>query len=1422
MSASSLIQTLASYVPPLIVRRLAAAPASAVAPTAERYLAAVFFVDISGFTLLTERLAQRGPEGAEELTRIINTYFGQLIELITAHGGEVVKFAGDALLALWPAQNYAPADAAGGPRVFRTPLQEATYRAAQCGLAVIARLNHYPAMENWWLYLKVGLGAGEVLAMNVGGKFGRWEFLVTGAPLSQMGAAERAAQRGEVMLSQEAWSLIAASSVGQVLEHGAARLEAMRLSVEPRPAPPVPLPPPEAESALLAFIPAAITRRLTAGQTDWLAELRRVTVLFITVSGLDYAAPDAPEHIQAMMLSLQEKLYAYEGSVRQFIVDDKGAVLIAALGLPPLSHEDDAARGVQAAAAMHAALRQLGLRGAVGVTTGQAFCGEVGSVHRREYALVGGAVILAARLMQAASQKGLDEASPILCDAATYHAAQGQLQFEALPAIQVKGKADLVAVYRPILSAQPLQSTARPAPAVGEIIGRAAERALLEEELQKLLRGRAGGTVIVEGEPGIGKSRLADHLRREAELKRLTVLAGAGDAIEKLMPYHAWRGVFTQLFDLNVMSEPEARRQHILDLLEESEPPQVVRLAPLLDAVLPLDFIDNELTVQMTGQIRADNTRDLLLKLLQNAAGRSPKVILLEDAQWMDSASWSLALALRQRTRAGPLLLVVVTRPMPDPAPEYQELLNFRSARQIVLDHLSPEETVALACRALGVASLPGPVAALLREKAEGHPSFTEELVYTLRDTGLVSIADGQCRLMPGAGDLRTMSFPDTIQGMITSRIDRLPLAPQFALKIASIIGRTFALRTLHDIHPIAADRPGLPGYLSTLERLGLIHLETPEPEPIYTFSHTITREVAYNLMLFSQRQKLHRAVAEWHETAHSADLSPFYQLLAYHWSKTEDTSRAIYYLERSGEQALRTGVYREAINFLSEALKMAEAWERGEALAGRARTRSGPEPEEMLFLRQAAWERQIGEARYGLGQLAESRVYLQRALTRLGHPLPTTKQQLVLNLAWEVLRQAVHLVGSVRARGKRPPDSQGIGVTLEAARAYLQLSLIATFYAEVILAYLAGLRALNLAERGGPTPVLARACAFMSAAATVITVNTLARTYRRRAQAVAREVNDLPTAAYVELMSNQYTISFARWEKARERYERALAMCEAVGDQSNRGLALISLALACYLQGQFERSAELSVELYASALHRDHAQHKAWGLLGQGMSLLRLGKLDQAVHRLEQALPLVVTISDSLTQMTVHGVLATAYLHQGRLQEAGQAASSAARILKTLPTASVYSAFEAYMGVAEVRLAQWEGQLNSASSLRPDEAARRLQMEARWACQAFQQYARAHPFSRPRAWLYQGLTHWLAGERAQAQRGWRKSLALARQMAMPYEEGRAQYEIGRHAQGEERRLHLTRAAEIFKQLGAVYDLERARPEERAGSEEAS
>ena len=203
--------------------------------------------------------------------------------------------------------------------------------------------------------------------------------------------------------------------------------------------------PAEVETALRAYIPGAILARLAAGQSGWLAELRRVTVLFINLPDLTYST--SLDQAQAVMQALQTALYRYEGSLNRIGVDDKGPMLLAALGLPPLAHEDDAVRGVQAALAMQAALRGLGWRCAIGITTGRAFCGSVGNAARREYTMMGDMVNLAARLMQAAAATTTNDgpttndqrAQPfvvrrgrwsILCDEATYQAAQSQIAFE--------------------------------------------------------------------------------------------------------------------------------------------------------------------------------------------------------------------------------------------------------------------------------------------------------------------------------------------------------------------------------------------------------------------------------------------------------------------------------------------------------------------------------------------------------------------------------------------------------------------------------------------------------------------------------------------------------------------------------------------------------------------------------------------------------------------------------------------------------------------------------------------------------------------------------------------------------------------------------------------------------------------------------
>lgn len=143
---------------------------------------------------------------------------------------------------------------------------------------------------------------------------------------------------------------------------------------------------------------------------------------------------------------------------------------------------------------------------------------------------------LAARLMQAAQDD-------VFCDATTYQRAQGRLLFEKLPAFALKGKTLPVAIYRPQSQAQ----TTRP---LRPMIGRTAQRAILTEHLDALQRG-TGGVVLIEGEPGIGKSRLVADLIQQAQDHKITVLVGAGDAIEKSTPYHAWRPVFSQLFNLD-------------------------------------------------------------------------------------------------------------------------------------------------------------------------------------------------------------------------------------------------------------------------------------------------------------------------------------------------------------------------------------------------------------------------------------------------------------------------------------------------------------------------------------------------------------------------------------------------------------------------------------------------------------------------------------------------------------------------------------------------------------------------------------------------------------------------------------------------------------------------------------------------------
>lgn len=904
------IETLASYLPASILRKAAEDIEQFNQPMSDTFQAAVLFADISGFTALTERLASRGGAGAEDLTRLLNAYLGQLVSIVLDHGGDIVKFAGDAVLALWPRTSDA------------VSLSDVIQRTAECSLEIQAKLHDHPVAEDVRLSLKLAISAGTVVTATLGGVFKRWEYLVAGTPLAQVGEANARANPGQIVLTPQTWIAAEGRCVGREIADGFVLLESVPTAL-PRRRTKKLVPPPGAEAILRSFIPAAIRTRLDAGQSDWLAELRRLTVLFVNLPDLNHRTP--LEHAQQAMQMLQTNLYRYEGSINKLSVDDKGASLIAVMGLPPLAHEDDPARGVRAAMAMQEGLQSLGLRSAIGVTTGLVFCGSVGGEIRREYTIMGDVVNLAARLMQAAP-------GSILCDETTWHAARPRIAFTAIEPIKVKGKKDPIPVYCPSA-----RDTAAPGVMPGdreqrsktEMVGREHERELIGSRIESLIKERRPGRIIIEGDAGIGKSRLIEFLLVKAVETGARVLAGAADSIESSTPYFAWRRVFVDLFGLESLpSDPAVRQSHILRLLPPD--PNVKQIAPLLGVVLPFDWPDNDFTAQLVGKERADFTHRLLIGLLQAATVRRPIVLVIEDAHWLDSGSFVLLQLAAERLHS--LLLVVATRPMPDPPPaEYEWLRSAAGTDVLELGRLDPDATVAISCRSLGVDSLPGPVAEIIREKAEGNPFFAEELSYALRDAGFISVVGRECRISPDHGSTMDWTLPDTVQGVITSRIDRLTPAQQLTIKVASVIGRIFSLRTLRDIHPIPADREHIPEHFRVLHQLDLTPLEKPAPDLEYIFKHIITHEVAYNLMPYSQRRKLHQAVAEWYESQYASDLEPHYPYLAWHWRRAaedrvpdaEAMAKAIEYLKRAGDLAVRRFLNVEAIGFYTEGLEL-------------------------------------------------------------------------------------------------------------------------------------------------------------------------------------------------------------------------------------------------------------------------------------------------------------------------------------------------------------------------------------------------------------------------------------------------------------------------------------------------------------------
>jgi class 3 adenylate cyclase/tetratricopeptide (TPR) repeat protein len=866
------------FVPDQVLDLLSRHPSRLPLGVPARVSAAVLFADIAGFTRISEALASSGRHGAEELNQLLCGYFGQVIEQVVGHGGSVVRFAGDAVLAVFPAEDR------GQPA--------ATRSAVQCALdmqsAIVGYREVITGAGSFQLAVKVGLAVGPVIGVVLGEEQIRLEYVLMGPTVDQAAAAEHRAERGEVLVDQ---SVLAACEGIHVTER---RGRAYRVGglTPPVVAGPVPAPARVADAVaarLAPFLHRPVAARLLAGRRGLVNEHRKVSVAFVAFPGLDTDANIAAgaERLQEYVVAAVRTIDRHGGHLLQIDTGDKGHLLVVCFGAP-VSHEEDEERAVRCCLDLLSIVPGGPFR--AGLTTAFAYCGEVGSERRREYLVVGDSVNVAARLMQAAKP------GQLLVDRPTHDRVKPATVQEPLPPITAKGKTERV----PVWAVRGLQERGSPGAAAGDqLVGRERELTQLGTLLRRAAAGQ-GRLVVLTGEAGVGKSRLAAEAVRLAEDSGFAAFHGAARATETETSYLLWRPVCRRLLGVDAKAPIPAQQARLREYVSELDVGSAQR-APLLAPVVNVPIGDSELTATLDAATRSELLRALLADMLrQQTVDGGPVLVVLEDCHWIDPSSAALLHHLARTVADQRVVFLLTARPRLAAAPALVPLAQLGHCAEIALSELPGPDAERLVAdrlrRRYGAdVTLSPELLRSLTARGDGNPLYLEELASFAFERGL----DPR-----DADAVAALELPGSLHALLTARLDQLAEGEQATVKVASVIGRAFRASWVQGAYPALGRLDAVRAHLDRLHRLDLTRLRSMEPEPEYTFRHVLTQEVAYDTLSFATRARLHEAVGRFIEHAYPDRLAEHSDALAYHYGRTTNTAKQRTWFRAAGDAA--------------------------------------------------------------------------------------------------------------------------------------------------------------------------------------------------------------------------------------------------------------------------------------------------------------------------------------------------------------------------------------------------------------------------------------------------------------------------------------------------------------------------------------
>jgi class 3 adenylate cyclase/tetratricopeptide (TPR) repeat protein len=1125
---------LAPFVPRVVVDWLREAP------TARRreLEGTLAFVDISGFTAMSERLAEKGKSGAEELTDVMDLVFARLLDVAYGFGGGLLKFGGDALLLFFSAEEHAgrACDAAYG---MRRALRE--LGRLQTSVGPVTLKMHVGVHSDTYDFFLVGETHRELL--------------LAGPGVTRTVEMEGGAEAGEILVSEETTATLPARLFGEAKNGGLLLKTTLGVTGEVDPLPPLD------GLDVGSCVPEPVRRHLESGKSE--PEHRQASVGFIHVGGvdalLDESGADAvAEAFEELVVAAQRVAEENGVTVLETDIDRDGAKMILVAGVPQTEGEDEE-RLLRTLIRIAEGPRALPLR--IGVSRGRVFSGEVGARFRRTYTILGKTAALAARLMARA------EPGQLLTTADVLDRCRSAFDTAELEPFTLKG------IEGPVTAFDVQGVATAPEAAAAEtadehrlpFVGRERELMIVSAALGPVRMG-FGNMVELIGEPGLGKSRLVEELQSQAP--DLLSLTAACEQYEASTPYFAFRGVLRSLLELpSNGNAPSALRERV-----EQLDPELVPWLPLVALPLDLNVEPTQEVEELQPAFRRARLHGVLESLLAKLLS-APTLLIIEDAHWMDEASSELLRHLGSQVTSKPWLICVTRRPVESgfsaaggvpPIP----------AMTIQLQPLSTNESRELVGAAAAQGMLQHEVSAIT-DRAGGNPLFLQELVASSRAP-------------------EEEALPESVEAVVTTRIDKLPPGDRALLRYAAVLGANFSADLVTDV---LAEDPDASADSEAWDRLGEFIERDPYTAGGFRFRHALFRDAAYEGLSYKRRGELHAKVGQAYERLEAEGRGEYAELLSLHFSHAGDHEKTYRYSLQAGQRAQEKYANVEAASFYRRALGVASKLELPADEVARV------------------WE-SLGDVSELAGLYADAAEAYSKARKLLEHPRLLLKEGIIrerFGKYSEALRWYNRGLGSLesldadegrRMRFELSLAYAGVRVrqgefldgadwcmrVVEEARESLDLPALAHAYYLMHLAYISVRSPERAALRGLALPIYEELGDLLGQ---------------------ANALNNLGVDAYYE----------GRWQEALDLYDRSKAVRERIGDVVGAATITGNIGEIKSDQGYLKTAAGLFTEARDVFETSGHRMLATLALSNLGRLAARQGQFDDALKTLRQAL---------------------------------------------------------------------------------------------------------------------------------------------------------------------------------------------------------